>query len=58
MAADMFRGEVTADLGQAERFVQLVKAEEAQNAARRAYLCLHNDGAVDSGRAAFGGRGA
>jgi carboxymethylenebutenolidase len=57
MAADMFRGEVTADLSQAERFVQLVKAEEAQQAARRAFLCLHNDGAVDSNRIAAWGLG-
>jgi carboxymethylenebutenolidase len=57
MAADMFRGEVTADLAQAERFVQLVKAEEAQNAARRAYCCLHDDGAVDSSRMAVWGVG-
>jgi carboxymethylenebutenolidase len=57
MAADMFRGEVTGDMGQAERFVQLVKTEEAQNAARRAYCCLHDDGAVDSSRLAAWGVG-
>jgi carboxymethylenebutenolidase len=57
LAADMFRGEVTADLTQAERFVSLVKPEEAQEAAGRAYLCLHNDGAVDSGRIAVWGMG-
>ncbi|MCX6601189.1 MAG: dienelactone hydrolase family protein [bacterium] len=57
MAADMFRGEVTGDMGQAERYVQLVKAEEAQNAARRAFLCLHNDSMVDSNRMAVWGVG-
>jgi carboxymethylenebutenolidase len=56
-AADMFRGEVTADLSQAEHFVQLVKPKQAQEAAQRAYLCLHTDGAVDSSRIAVWGVG-
>ena len=56
-AADMFRGEVTADLGQAERFASLVKMEEAQEAARRAFRCLHQDLRVDSNRMAVWGLG-
>jgi carboxymethylenebutenolidase len=56
-AADMFRGEVTADLAQADRFAQLVKAENAQNSVRQTYRCLLHDSAVDTNHIAVWGLG-
>jgi dienelactone hydrolase/uncharacterized protein YndB with AHSA1/START domain len=52
LAADMFRGEVTADQTQAARFVELVKSEDALNAARRALACLQQDTTVQANRIA------
>ena len=51
----MFRGEVTADLSQAARYVELVKPDDALRAARRALACLQEDTTVQLNRIAVWG---
>lgn len=55
VAPDMFRGEVTADLTQAARYMELVKPDDALNAARRALAWLQKDTTVPSNRIAVWG---
>lgn len=51
-AVDMFRGEFTADLTQAGRFVELVNPDEALLSAQRGLECMLRDSSVRSNRTA------
>jgi carboxymethylenebutenolidase len=57
IAPDMFRGDVTGDLAQANRFLQAVNESEAVSAARRAMSFLKNRSDVDQNHVALWGLG-